>query len=204
MIQKNQENRGFAVVVVLGVVALIMILIILQLYGGLWSPNTKKTALDKQLDELEAHQENIYFKKDNPVSSKDQANTHAGVQVNKTDSDVQKDTQPKSLSGSMKKEESMPLIAKKTTQPAKKTPLPNPTINGTGPGLLKDIGRARRLERSMNTKVLNENLIMWRMNNPGKKVTLENLRKTNFSMPPLKPHLEYVIENDNIRIRFKE
>ena len=203
MIHKKNNQRGFAVIVILIVVVIIMILIIAQLYGGLFNKSTVPTALDKQLVELEEHQQQTYFKKNEPAAQQNPENIHSGVTVKKNESGDTPKTENNSLTDTSKKEKSMPLIAKKTPTPVQKKSVPNPIINGTGPGLLKDIGRARKLSRSLNTKVLNDNLVMWKLNHPGKKVTLDNLRKTNFALPALKPHEEFFIENENIGIRFK-
>ena len=61
----------------------------------------------------------------------------------------------------------------------------------------------RNIQTGLNTKTLNENLVMWKLNHPGMEVTLENLRNNGFNMPLLKPNQEYYIHENAIRIRNK-
>ena len=97
---------------------------------------------------------------------------------------------------------------RETTQPTSGVvePTPTPIPRGSAPelkGQLYNITRTRNIARELNVKVLNENLVMWKLNNPGKEVTIENLRNTGFQLPGLKPNQEYIIRNENIDIIFK-
>ena len=64
--------------------------------------------------------------------------------------------------------------------------------------------RIRNIQTGLNTKTLNENLLMWKLKHPDMEVTLENLRNAgDFPMPMLKPNQEYFIHENAIRIRNK-
>ncbi|MBN1517652.1 hypothetical protein JXA32_13905 [Candidatus Sumerlaeota bacterium] len=186
----HNSQRGWGMIGVMIVVLIILVLTIMMFNGGNWlgGPTPTTNAIDRELDSLdEMNQQNLGFTDQNvqQAIAEKRAKEEAERQKQQAEAQEQQPANPLQAVQSMQ-----------TT--AGGAPAPGPE-----PGMLGNIGRARRLSTSVNTQTLNTNLQMWKLSHPDQPVTIENLRKTGFSFPPLKPNQEYVIVNDNIYINTK-
>ena len=173
------RQRGFGMVVTLIVVAIIMILILLQLSdGNFGSSGKQQTAIDTQLDMLDEMNEQRFFT----------APPQPGSEPNDNNANIPDSTEDTVV---------VEIDPDRPIQMQRPTPTPGPRHL---PGMLNNIERTRTLKRELDTKTLNENLMMWKLSHPDVEVTIENLQNNGFSFPALRPGERYEIRNGNIDI----
>ncbi|MFC1600890.1 hypothetical protein ACFL34_00895 [Candidatus Sumerlaeota bacterium] len=188
---RGRGERGWTIVAVLVALAIVVVLVVMQL-GGSGMPvggTTTMKALDNAIDDIEGSMKAGYETPPNAATSGTVARSNYP---------------PRPAAPAYPPKVKTPGPASTPAPPpAARTRTPRPQPKTRAGAMVGYADRARTIGQLASSKTLNDQLVMWKINNPGMKVTFENLSKTRFHLPPPQRNTEYVIENEAIYIRRK-